>query len=228
MAQEHGPSVCGFELLRRSLDMLHSRVDLTISDSSEPALPRSAVRHSVVCPKLCLARLTAASSRGLLVTACMHAGVLPARSHLHIQHQAQVAHPAGVQHVAGPRGLGWVVQPSSAPCWRPSRGLMLASMSSTHGRASRPSISVPGTSHLSGALPLLYSSGQADTQRSKTPVAAGNSAKEPNCRCGVAAACLSQRRCMRPPKVSTTRGTSLPLAPSASATYCLRFDSPIG
>ena len=28
MAQEHGPSVCGFELLRRGLDMLHSRVDV--------------------------------------------------------------------------------------------------------------------------------------------------------------------------------------------------------
>jgi len=37
------------------------------------------------------------------------AGVLLARAHLHIEHQPQVAHPEGVQHVAGAHRLGRVV-----------------------------------------------------------------------------------------------------------------------
>ena len=69
-----------------------------------------------------------------------------------------------------------------------------------------PIMRVPSTSRLSGALPLRYCSGQSETQRSKIPVAAKNSAKKTNCPCGVSAAPASQRTCIRPPSVSTTCG----------------------
>jgi hypothetical protein len=94
--------------------------------------------------------------------------------------------------------------------------------------ASMPSISVPSTSRLSGALPLRYDNGQLDTQRSNTPVVARNSAKNTSWPLGVAAACSSQRTCMRPPSVSTTRGV-WPASPASRRTAsALRLDSPIG
>ena len=93
--------------------------------------------------------------------------------------------------------------------------------------ASSPSISVPSMSRLLGALPLLYASGHADTQRSNTPVVARNSAKKTNWPCGVADAPASQRTCMRPPKVSTTCVSSAP--PTSTTDPCrLRLLSPIG
>ena len=63
------------------------------------------------------------------------------------------------------------------------------------------SISVPSTSRLAGALPLRYTSGQASTHRSNTPLTRKNSAKNTSCPCGVACAVSSQRTCMRPARV---------------------------
>jgi hypothetical protein len=55
--------------------------------------------------------------------------VLLTGAHLHVQHQAQVAHQEGMQHVAGPHGLGRVVsnlRTFLAPVQRLDAGVLAA------------------------------------------------------------------------------------------------------